>query len=57
VPGFLAVRALDRRRRSAVSVATYDLERVGVLQSAGYLAIGGENLSPWSKRVTARVER
>ena len=40
-----------------VSVATYDLENVGVLKTPLYLAIGGENLSPWSKRVTARVER
>ncbi|HVQ76189.1 MAG TPA: hypothetical protein VMT79_11710, partial [Candidatus Binatia bacterium] len=24
---------------------------------AAYLAIGGENLSPWSKRVTGRVDR
>jgi hypothetical protein len=28
-----------------------------VLQSPGYQAIGGANLSPWSKRVTGRVER
>ena len=28
-----------------------------MLQSPGYLAIGGANLSPWSKRVTSRVER
>ena len=28
-----------------------------MLQSPGYRAIGGENLSPWSKRVTAKVER
>jgi hypothetical protein len=27
------------------------------LQSPGYQAIGGANLSPWSKRVTSRVER
>jgi hypothetical protein len=40
-----------------VSVATYDLENVAVLKTPAYLAIGGENLSPWSKRVTARVER
>jgi hypothetical protein len=57
VPGFLRcerwIGADDRR----VSVATYDLETVGVLRTPAYLAIGGENLSPWSKRVTARVER
>jgi len=28
-----------------------------VLKSPSYLAIGGENLSPWSKRVTARCRR
>jgi hypothetical protein len=57
VPGFLAcqrwIGATDRR----ISVATYDLDSVKVLQSPGYLAIGGANLSPWSKRVTAQVER
>jgi hypothetical protein len=59
VPGFLLCRrwigaaAADRK----ISVATYDLESIAVLKSPAYLAIGGENLSPWSKRVTARVER
>jgi hypothetical protein len=57
VPGFLAcerwIGADDRR----ISLATYDLESVKVLQSPGYLAIGGENLSPWSKRVTGQVDR
>jgi hypothetical protein len=28
-----------------------------VLQGPEYRAIGGENLSPWSKRVTGKVER
>jgi hypothetical protein len=57
VPGFLVcerwIGADDRR----ISLATYDLESVKVLQSPGYLAIGGENLSPWSKRVTSQVDR
>src|SRR5688572_21041101 len=57
VPGFLTcerwIGAQDRR----VSVATYDLDTLGVLKSPAYLAIGGENLSPWSKRVTAKVDR
>jgi hypothetical protein len=57
VPGFLRcerwIGADDRK----VSVATYDLETVGVLKTPAYLAIGGANLSPWSKRVTARVDR
>jgi heme-degrading monooxygenase HmoA len=57
VPGFLRcerwIGADDRK----ISVATYDLETAGVLKTPAYLAIGGENLSPWSKRVTARVDR
>src|SRR3981189_2726044 len=57
VPGFLACErwiGVDDRR---ISLAPYDLEWVKVLQSPGYLAIGGENLSPWSKRVTSQVDR
>jgi hypothetical protein len=57
VPGFLLcerwIGAADRR----VSVATYDLETVGVLQTPAYQAIGVENLSPWSRRVTSLVDR
>ena len=57
VPGFLLCErwlgAADRK----VSVATYDLDSVAVLRSPPYTAIGGENLSPWSKRVTGKVER
>ena len=57
VPGFLLCRRWLGADDPRVSVATYDLESVGVLQTPGYLAIGGDNLSPWSKRITARVER
>ena len=51
------MRALDRRGGPKVSIATYDLETRGRAEGPAYLAIGGENLSPWSKRVTSRVER
>ena len=57
VPGFLVCQRWIGADDPSVSVATYDLESHAVLKSPGYLAIGGENLSPWSKRVTARVER
>ena len=40
-----------------VSIATYDLESREVLHSAPYLAIGRENLSPWSKRMTSKAQR
>ena len=57
MPGFLACQRWIGADDRKVSVATYDLDTVAVLKSPAYLAIGGENLSPWSKRVTSRVER
>jgi hypothetical protein len=57
VPGFLRCQRWIGADDRKVSVATYDLDAVGVLQSPEYRAIGGENLSPWSKRVTSRVDR
>src|SRR5271169_7017169 len=57
VPGFLACQRWIGADNPKQSVATYDLESVSVLQGPAYRAIGGENLSPWSKRVTGRVQR
>jgi hypothetical protein len=57
VPGFLVCQRWIGADNPKQSVATYDLESVSVLQGAGYRAIGGENLSSWSKRVTGRVQR
>jgi hypothetical protein len=57
VPGFLICQRWIGADNPKQSVATYDLENVSVLQGSAYRAIGGENLSPWSKRVTARVQR
>ena len=57
VPGFLVCERWLGAEDPLVSVATYDLDSVAVLQGAAYRAIGGENLSPWSKRITARVDR
>ena len=57
VPGFLTCQRWIGAENPKQSVATYDLENVSVLQGQGYRAIGGENLSPWSKRLTARTQR
>src|SRR5260370_3729935 len=57
VPGFLACQRWIGADNPKQSVATYDLESVSVLQGPGYRAIRGENLSPLSKRETARVQR
>ena len=40
-----------------ISIATYDLDTLAVLKSEPYLKIGGANLSPWSKRLTAKAKR
>jgi hypothetical protein len=57
VPGFLTLERWLGMDDSKRSVATYDLESVAVLDSPAYRAIGGDNLSPWSKRVTAKCRR
>jgi hypothetical protein len=56
-PGFLRCQRWIGTTDRKISVATYDLESVDVLKSPGYLAIGGANLSPWSKRLGSRYER
>jgi len=57
VPGFLTLQRWIGADNPRQSVATYDLESLEVLRSPAYRAIGGENLSPWSKRITAKVQR
>jgi hypothetical protein len=57
VPGFLTLQRWIGADNPKQSVATYDLEGLDVLRGAAYRAIGGENLSPWSKRLTAKVQR
>lgn len=57
VPGFLRCQRWLGAENPKHSVATYDLENLAVLRGEAYRAIGGENLSPWSKRITARCQR
>jgi hypothetical protein len=57
VPGFLTLQRWIGADDARQSVATYDLDSLSVLQSPAYRAIGGENLSPWSKRITGRCRR
>ena len=56
-PGFLRCQRWIGTTDQKISVATYDLENIDVLKSPGYQAIGGVNLSPWSKRLGSRYER
>jgi hypothetical protein len=53
VPGFGACERWINDEESTVSVATYDLDSLDVLRSDAYTSIAYDNLSVWSKRVTA----
>lgn len=55
VPGFLNAERWLGSGNPRQSAALYDLDNVGVLHSAPYLAVGGANGSPWTKRVTSRT--
>lgn len=56
-PGFINAHRWLSVDNPRVSLTTYDLERFEVLREPGYLAIGYENLSPWSKRVVGKCGR
>ena len=56
VPGFINADRWIGIENPKVSIATYDLDNVGVLHSPAYLAVGGENGSPWTKR-TAKFRK
>jgi len=57
VPGFGACERWIGADDPKFAVASYDLDHVEVLRSEPYKAIAYENLSPWSKRVTAMCNR
>jgi hypothetical protein len=57
VPGFGACDRWIVVGNAKQAVASYELDSLDVLQGAAYRAIGGANLSVWSKRVTAMCRR
>lgn len=57
IPGFVNAERWLGAQDPCISIATYDLDTLDVLQSAAYRAIAGANLSPWSKRVTGKCQR
>jgi hypothetical protein len=56
IPRFLNAERWIDVKDPKIAVATYDLETVGVLQSAPYVAIAGANSSSWTKR-TAKFRK
>jgi hypothetical protein len=57
VPGFGACARWMSVQNPTHAVASYELDSLDVLQSPAYRAIAGQNLSVWSKRVTAMCTR
>jgi hypothetical protein len=57
VPGFGRIERWIGAENPKISIATYDLDSPAVLGSEAYRRIGGENLSVWSRRVTAKAKR
>lgn len=55
VPGILTGRRFVNSGGHPKYLAMYDLESHAVMSSPGYLAVGFENASPWTRRVTSRV--
>ena len=55
VPGFESARRYISTGASPRYLAMYDLETEAVLESEAYRRVGGDNSSPWTKRVTARA--
>ena len=57
VRGFLNAERWISDDNPNIAVATYDLDSLAVLHSAPYNAIGYENGSVWTKRITAIAKR
>lgn len=57
VPGFINAERWIGDENPKIAIATYDMESHGVLYTPPYLAVGGANGSPWTKRVTSMAKR
>ena len=57
VAGFVNCQRWIGAENPKIAIATYDLKSLEVLRSEAYRAIAGENLSPWSKRMTSKAKR
>ena len=57
VPGFINAERWIGEENPKLHVATYDLDNVGVLETPSYRAVGGDNQSVWTKRVTGMSQR
>jgi len=56
VPGFKTALRYVALSGYPRFMAIYDLDHISVLDSPAYRAVSGANFSPWTKRVTSRVQ-
>src|SRR5882672_5897564 len=57
VPGFINAERWIDEQNPKTHVATYDLDSAGVLATPAYRAVGGNNQSVWTKRVSGMCRR
>jgi hypothetical protein len=57
VPGVLNAERWIDDADPKIAIATYDLETAAVLDSAAYKAVGGDNGTPWTKRIARTTNR
>ena len=57
IPGFNTARRFVALADGPAYMALYDLDDMAVLDSPAYQAVYGVNFSPWTRRVTSRVNR
>jgi hypothetical protein len=57
LPGFLNAQRWIDEQNPKIHVATYDLDSADVLATPAYRAVGGENQSAWTRRVTRMCRR
>ncbi|HEY0423216.1 MAG TPA: hypothetical protein VGC82_07830, partial [Rhodopila sp.] len=57
VPGFFNAERWIGEENPKIHVATYDLDSIAVLDTPPYRAVGGENQTAWTRRVTGMSRR
>jgi hypothetical protein len=57
VPGFLNAERWIGAENDKLAVATYDLASAEVMQVPQYLAVAGENVSVWTRRLAGKTTR
>lgn len=57
VPGILNAERWIDDTDPKVTIAIYDLANPEILQTPAYLAVGGDNGTPWTKRIGSVTER